>query len=232
MKVPTTDQSVVGQLIELTPDLAATVLRVIDEGWEYAKAAGATPADCERLLTERLRDGMRAAGSRPLSMVVQPGTESESPGASVPDGLTDIPLFLIEIYLQFSDHDPHAIIECKRIAGTNTDLCRKYVVNGIDRFRRGKYSSRHSVAFMVGYVLCGTVGGAASGINGYLVRRGRGPDSLGTSTLDLGHWLRRSEHQRSFGVPIVLHHAFLSFDDDSRPGTVGASAAGCRQQAR
>ena len=216
MKVPTTDRSVVGQLIELAPDLVATVLRVIDEGWEHARAASAAPPDCERLLTKRLRDGMRVAESRPISMVVQPGAESESPGASVPDGLTDIPVFFIEIYLQFSEHDPHAIIECKRVAGTDTDLCRKYVVNGIDdRFRHGKYSSGHSVAFMVGYVLWGTVGDAADGINRYLAGRGRGFDSLGPSTLDAGHWVRQSEHQRSFGVPIVLHHAFLSFDHDA-----------------
>lgn len=215
MKLPTEDRNVAGQLIELGPDLVATVLRVIEEGWARAKAMGATATDLERPLTERLRRGMRTAKSRPESIVVQRGAESlSSQAALVPDGLTDIPLFFLEIYLQSSIQDPHAIIECKRIAGTDTDLCREYVVNGIDRFRDGKYSSRRKAAFMVGYVLMGTIDDATNGVNKYLVGRRRA-ELLAPSTLVVGSWLRESRHQRLAHGLIVLHHAFLSFDDNS-----------------
>ena len=214
MKLPTEDRNVAGERIELGPDLVATVLRVIEEGWVRAKAMGATATDLERPLTERLRRGMRTAKSRPESIVVQRGAESlSSQAALVPDGLTDIPLFFLEIYLQSSVQDPHAIIECKRIAGTDTNLCREYVVNGIDRFRDGKYSSRHRAAFMVGYVLTGTIDDAANGVNKYLAGRQRPTERLATSTVVAGSWLRKSRHQRLTHGLIVLHHAFLSFDD-------------------
>ena len=213
MIVPAPGQNVTGELIELAPDLVATVLRVIEEGWANAKAIGATATDKEVPLTERLRYGMRNAKSRPFSMIVQRGSESLSYRAElVPDGLTDIPLFIWAAYEQSSDQDPHAIIECKRIAGGDGGLRREYVVNGIDRFRDGKYSNRHEVAFMVGYVLMGTIRGAADGINRYLSGQKRAAESLGPSTLVVGRWLRQSKHQRSSGGAIVLHHAFLSFD--------------------
>ena len=216
MKLPTEDRNVAGERIELGPDLVATVLRVIEEGWVRAKAMGATATDLERPLTERLRFGMRTAKSRPESIVVQRGAESlSSQAALVPAGLSDIPLFFLEIYLQSSVQDPHAIIECKRIADTDTDLCREYVVNGIDRFRDGKYASCHKVAFMVGYVLMGTVDDAADGVDRYLTGRQRPTERLAPSTVVAGSWLRESRHQRLAHGLIVLHHAFLSFDGAS-----------------
>ena len=216
MKLPTEEGNVAGEPIELGPDLIATILRVIEEGWARANAMGATATDLERPLTERLRCGMRTAKCRPESVVVQRGTESlSSQAALVPDGLTDIPLFLLEVYFKSSVQDPHAIIECKRIAGTDTDLCREYVVNGIDRFRDGKYSSRHRAAFMVGYVLVGTIDDAAKGIDKYLAGRRRVAEGLVPSTVVAGPWLRESRHQRLAHGLIVLHHAFLSFGSDS-----------------
>ena len=211
MKLPTEDHNVAGQLIELRPYLVATVLKMIEEGWAYAKEIGATAKDLERPLTERLRCGMRNAKSRPESIIVLSSAESRSSQASlVPDGLTDIPLFLLEIYFQSSVQDPHAIIECKRIAGTDKDLRREYVVNGIDRFRDGKYSSRHKAAFMVGFVLRGTVDDAANGVNKYLAGRKR-TERLIPSTFLVRSWLRESKHRRLAHGLIVLHHAFLSF---------------------
>ena len=101
-------------------------------------------------MTERLRDGMRTAlssGELPWTrtLVVLPGTESRSrPEVLRPDGRTDISILWIEIFLRFGEHDPHAIIECKRIAGADSGLCREYVVEGIDRFRTGKYAANHA----------------------------------------------------------------------------------------
>lgn len=125
-------------------------------------------------MTERLRDGMRSelkSKGHPWgkTLVVLPGTESRSDGAVViPDGRTDIPLMLIEVFLRTQEHDPHAIIECKRIIGSDTHLCREYVVEGVDRFRTGKYGQNHAFGFMVGYVLSGTAAEAADGVNAYL----------------------------------------------------------------
>lgn len=214
MIVPAENQNVAGRLIELAPHLVITILQVIKEGWAHAKATGATAADNERPLTEHLRRGMRTANGRPDSMVVQRGTESLSSQAAVePDGLTDIPLFFIEIFMQYLDHDSHAIIECKRLAGGDSRLRREYVVNGIDRFRDGKYASHHTAAFMVGYVLVGTIDDAADGVNKYLAGQRRVGESLGPSTVVLQPWFRESKHPRHIHGPIALHHAFLSFGD-------------------
>lgn len=106
-------------------------------------------------MTERLRDGMRSAvKNASWNLIILPGTESRSKSSVLlPDGRTDIPLMMIEVFSRTQEHDPHAIIECKRIAGSDTHLCREYVVEGIDRFASGKYGENHAVGFMVGYVL-------------------------------------------------------------------------------
>ena len=134
------------EYIELGPDIAAAILVTLDAGWESASTLPDVTAEAgEVAITERLRDGMRVALKTrryPWSqnMVVLPGTESRS-NASVlrPDGRTDIPIFLIEVFFGAQDHDPHAVVECKRIAAGDRRLCRAYVVEGVDRFRTGKY---------------------------------------------------------------------------------------------
>lgn len=112
-------------------------------------------------------------------MIVLPGTESRSKANMLlPDGRTDIPLMMIEVFLRTQEHDPHAIIECKRISGSDTHLCREYVVEGVDRFASGKYGENHAVGFMVGYVLSGTSVEAATGVNAYLGRVSRTAERL------------------------------------------------------
>ena len=87
-------------------------------------------------------------------MTVLPGTESRSsPDLPKPDGRTDIPILFQEIREELDEHDPHAIVECKRVAGSDAGLCRLYVVEGIDRFKTGKYAGNHAVGFMAGYLL-------------------------------------------------------------------------------
>ena len=147
------------------------------------------------------------------NICVLPGTESRStPSARRPDGITDIPIAFTEIREAYGDHDLHAIIECKRIAGSDTDLCRRYVLCGIDRFKKGKYASSHVSRFMAGYLLSGSPQWATCGINRYLDSRERGDDRLGACSLRDEPWARSSVHQRpELKVPITLHHAFLGF---------------------
>ncbi|MXX39333.1 MAG: hypothetical protein F4Y91_08375 [Gemmatimonadetes bacterium] len=168
-------------------------------------------------MTERLRDGMRCAlksghFSWSQSMIVFPGTESRSrPEVLVPDGRTDISILWIEVFFRFGEHDPHAIIECKRIAGANTDLCREYVVEGIDRFRIGKYSGNHSIGFMAGYLIAGDANAAVLRINRYLNSKSRCAENLKPSNLISESWVWGSSHPRTTNSPIELHHAFLAF---------------------
>ena len=212
MRMPAEDRAAVGQPIDLAPETMVAILRVIEEGWARAQVRGATAEIKEVPLTEKLRDGMRLANSRPPSMIVLAGTETRStPDVPKPDGHTDIPLMCINIFLQFAEHDPHAIIECKRVAAGDADLCREYVVNGIDRFRDGKYSGRHTAAFMAGYVLVGTFDAVVHGINSYLARQRRLGERLEPSTLINDPWCRESKHARLAHGPIALYHAFLSF---------------------
>ena len=145
-------------------------------------------------------------------MTVLPGTESRSsPDLRKPDGRTDIPIFFQEIREELDEHDPHAIVECKRIAGNDADLCRQYVVEGIDRFKTSKYAGNHAVGFMAGYLLSGDASAAAGGINRYLTGQRRQPELLGRSSIPDAPWVRSSRHPRSpLAGPIDLHHAFLA----------------------
>lgn len=209
--VPTTNGR---QFIDLVPEIATTILRTVESGWKLASnSSDVNTEDKEVPMNERLRRGMRSVldGSpwRHI-MFVLPGTESTSRSeATSPDGRTDIPIFVIELAFRFDDHDPHAIIECKRIAGNDRQLCREYIVAGIDRFRTGKYAGNHSTGFMVGYLIAGYASTAVDGINNYLNGKKRGTEHLERSTLISEPWVWRSSHPRSNPPPIEIHHAFL-----------------------
>ena len=207
------------EFIELTPDITAAILLTLMVGWQHAIAFPDVNAQSgEVVLTERLRDGMRSQlKSKGLpwakTLMVLPGTESRSSTlVLIPDGRTDIPLILIEIFLRTQEHDPHAIIECKRIAGPDTHLCREYVVEGIDRFRTGKYGQNHAVGFMVGYLLTGDASKAVAGINAYLTRKSRNAEQLRSTNAAEGisNWV--SQHLRTApSAPINLYHSFFGF---------------------
>ena len=219
MKLPFDVTTTAGRrFINLAPDIATAVLRTVEVGWEFASQSRDVNVEAGEVeITERLRDGMRRAlGLKGMrwgkKMAVLPGTESRSrPDMLVPDGRTDIPILSIEIFLRFGEHDPHAIIECKRVAGNNAHLCREYVVEGIDRFRSGKYSGNHSTGFMVGYLLAGNEQMAATRINKVLTGRSRCRENLKPSDLVHEPWAWGSSHPREEVSPIDLHHAFLSF---------------------
>lgn len=216
MRIPYDAPAPLGkEFIELAPEVTAAILLTLMTGWKRAVASVDVNANTgEVLITERLRDGMRdALKSENLpwakTMVVLPGTESRSVSAVIPDGRTDIPIMLVEIFVRTQEHDPHAVIECKRISGSDTNLCREYVIEGVDRFRTGKYSYNHAIGFMAGYVISGTTDDAVLGVNAYLCRTSRQSEQLGLAdACDAPTWI--SEHTRSSSSPIVLRHAFLS----------------------
>lgn len=219
MKLPVDGSSTSGRhFIDLEPDITWTILRTVKVGWTIAlQAPDVNTCALEVPLTERLRDGMRQAVNREGSslretLVVLQGAESRSrPEVLVPDGRTDIPILCIRIYFRFREHDPHAIIECKRIADDDARLCREYVVEGIDRFRTGQYSGNHSTGFMIGYLISGNEQAAVIGINSYLNRNSRPDEILQPSDeiTNLGVWTSR--HPRAATSPIKLHHSFLAF---------------------
>ena len=221
MRIPYETPPALGrEFIELGPEVVAVILLTLAAGWQRACAAEDVNANAgEVLMTERLRDGMRGAlRNSPWKLIVLPGTESRSKASVVlPDGRTDIPLMLIEVFLRTQEHDPHAVIECKRIAGSDTHLCREYVVEGMDRFVREKYGENHAIGFMVGYVLFGSPSESADGVNAYLRRVSRS-DCLAPSDISDGTW--QSLHARSKpSMPIRLHHAFLGFAGTSASRT-------------
>ena len=222
MRLPRDVPATAGRpFIDLGPEISVAILRTVEAGWALAlKSPDINANAAEVPMTERLRDGMRSAlngGKLPRTMIVLPGTESRSrPDVLLPDGRTDIPILWIEIFLRSGEHDPHAIIECKRIAGDDRDLCRKYVVKGIDnRFRTGKYAGNHAAGFMAGYLIAGDAGAAARGVNRYLnaghgSRAPRCAENLKPSTLVAEPWAWASHHPREAAPAVALHHAFLS----------------------
>ena len=200
---------------DLNEDTFVAILRTITDGWEIARQNPKMHLEPKEVpITECLRDGMRIALKHlpwRKSLIVPPGTESRSTLETlIPDGRTDIPLYLIEIFLQYDEHDPHAIIECKRVAESNSHLTREYIVEGVDRFQSGKYGRNHSKGFMVGYILSGTPLGVVAGINKFLGKHGRNSEQL-KSTSFVGCGLTwESQHQRGkYNKPIDLHHAML-----------------------
>ena len=219
MSLPSEASSIAGRpFIRLGDVVAHSIMQTLKAGWELARESADMHAGrTEVEITEQVRDAMRCvlnSGKVPWgkSMIVLPGTESRSSeGMLVPDGRTDIPLVLIKVFIRYGDHDPHAIIECKRISGKHTQLCRRYVKEGIDRFKSRKYASNHSNGFMAGYLIEGDSIAAVARINSQLNKRSRRDEALTCSTLNSDRWLWRSQHPRTASAPITLHHGFFRF---------------------
>lgn len=216
MRIPYGQRTVAGrQYIELKPDGVAAILRTIDEGWAIARRHSAVHQGAgEVVITECLRDGMREAlRSLPWgkALAVLPGTESRSRAeVIIPDGRTDIPLYVIEIFFDLLDHDPHAIIECKRVAGSDRRLIREYVAEGIDRFRSGKYGASHSIGFIAGYVIAGDIESAVASINRLLRRTIRAAECLEPFEAVEGQFCYQSRHRReATATHIDLYHSML-----------------------
>lgn len=217
MRIPHQSAGVIGrQFIALGPEIVAAILLTLQGGWAAANIDAGVAAKGEVEMTERLRDGMRAAlnsGRLPWSksFIVALGMESRSMlTITTPDGRTDIPIYVVEVFLRYGEHDPHAIIECKRLDGGDRHLCREYVVEGVDRFRTGKYAENHAAGFMAGYLLRGGASEAAGGVNAYLSRVRRTAEQLAASDIadDPSFW--HSTHPRAHPRPsIKLHHALL-----------------------
>jgi hypothetical protein len=212
--------------IDIDADVAAVVHDIIDEGWAIACRDPAMSATLGEVpTTELLRDGMRAALRTPESrasevrkeIVVMPGAEWKSDANMTrPTVVLDIPLYFIRYLAE--EHDPHATIECKRLAAGVPKLARQYVVQGIDRYCRRHYADNQSRAFMVGYVIAGTAPDAVADVNNYLAKKGRQGEALvfQHASLSGGRW--QSSHPRNPApVPIVLHHAVLTVVSQAVP---------------
>lgn len=216
MRIPLGQSAAIGRAyINLGTDITLTILRTIEAGWALAASNPAVhPKADEVAMTETLRDAMREAlrvHKFPWrkTMIIAPGSESRSkPGLTAPDGRTDIPLYLTRVYARSGEHDPHAIIECKRVAAGNSNLAREYVIEGVDRFRTGKYSENHARGFMVGYVLSGTPQAVVDGVNSYLSRSHRLSDRLEASLPKMSGWVSRHAREAP-REPVLLHHAML-----------------------
>lgn len=217
MPATSADRGALGrQAIDIHRERSEAILQVVDAGWKSASASPRAHAGGEVEITECLRDGMRAALAESAAdwskkMTVLPGTESRS-SADVPkpDGRTDVPIFFSDLREEYNEHDPHAIVECKRVAGNRTDLCRKYVRCGVDRFATGKYARNHAVGFMVGYLLSGDAASSAACINAHLTRTQRQSEHLGPCVIADRPWARSSRHPRAAPADrIALHHALF-----------------------
>jgi len=218
VRLPLGQSAAIGRrFIDLGPELTLAVIRTVEAGWPIALARPEVTVHANEVtITECLRDAMRTALVRHRfpwrkTMIIAPGTESRSqPDMTVPDGRTDIPLFLTRVFVRSGEHDPHAILECKRVAAGDATLAREYVVEGIDRFRIGKYAENHRRGFMVGYILAGTPQGVVDGINAYLIGRSRRPETLSSSPIADAQVFWESEHPRTAdGRPIAVQHALL-----------------------
>jgi hypothetical protein len=218
LRLPLGQSAAIGRaFIDLSPELTLAVVRTVEAGWSIALARPeVTPQADEVTITECLRDAMRAALVQyrfpwRKTMIVAPGTESRSRAGMVsPDGRTDIPLFLTRVFSRSGEHDPHVILECKRVAEGDAGLAREYVIEGIDRFRTGKYAENHRRGFMIGYLLSGSAQGVVEAVNRYLAGRSRHVEALAPSAVACALDAWESKHPRKSSGPIALHHAMLA----------------------
>lgn len=209
-------RSAAGTPLHIGEDHVVAILVLIRLGWKSAmEHSEVSPQTLEVDLNAYLRQGMcdvvDANGVRFAPHIsVFPGTESTKPGEVVPSGRTDISIILHHLPRR---HDPHTVIECKKVSGAHARHCRRYVVDGIDdRFKSGKYAKNDLVAFMTGFVFAGTIGEAVACINRHLIRKKRGDELLNDSTVGERR-TRTSRHSRCHVEEnIELHHAFVSFD--------------------
>lgn len=218
MRLPLGQSAAIGRtFIDLNAELTLAIVRTVEAGWPIALARREVTPDADEVtITECLRDAMRVALEHHRfpwrkTMIIAPGTESRSRVAMVaPDGRTDIPLFLTSVFARSGEHDPHVILECKRVAEGNADLAREYVKEGIDRFKTGKYGENHRRGFMVGYLVSGSAQRVVDAVNRYLARRSRHAEALVPSAVAVTLAAWESEHPRSNGGAIALHHAMLA----------------------
>lgn len=99
-------------------------------------------------------------------------------------------------FARSGEHDPHVILECKRVAEGDARLAREYVVEGIDRFRTSKYAENHRRGFMIGYLVSGNEQGVVDAVNRYLARCSRHAEALVPSATGLATTGWESEHPR------------------------------------
>lgn len=194
-----------------------TILWMIWCGWAHVMAVGDVDSTCDEVpITTRLRQGMRKVVPD-KDIWVREGEESRSrEDVLSPDGRTDIPIAFTSIREELDEHDPHAIIECKRVAESDSTLCREYEIQGIRRFVSGskadpdwpKYVANHALGFMAAYLLSGSTAGAVAAIN----RRLGEAEHLRSWPRLRQDWMRTSVHSRKAPLgPITLSHVFLPF---------------------
>lgn len=199
----TLDDWEAGRSVELAQGQVQTVLKAIADGWEAAAENDALEATLgERKMTRWLIGGIRRT-MRDLGMTVARGTET--PEGNVPD----ICINFQRLREEEDEHEPHVVVECKRVAGSDSDLCGRYVRQGMSRFTEAKYGKRRSHGFMVGYLTSGSVVDAVAGVNVYLTRHWSETDRLEQAHIlaSLEAW--QSHHSRSHEAPIVIMHQFL-----------------------
>ena len=182
-----------------------TVLKAIADGWAAATENDMLKASLgERELTRWLIVGMRRT-MRDLGVTVARGTET--PEGNVPD----ICISFQTLREEEDEHEPHAVVECKRVAGSDSTLCARYVRQGLIRFKERKYGKRRAHGFMVGYLLSGSGDEAVRRINVFLARHWSEVDWLWKTELPTSLSMWRSRHSRPAEQPIEVMHQFLAF---------------------
>ena len=140
-----------------------------------------------------------------LGVTVARGTETSE--GNVPDICISFQILREEE----DEHEPHAVVECKRVAGSDSTLSARYVHQGLIRFKERKYGKRRTHGFMVGYLLSGSDDEAVERINVYLVRHWSDADCLQRTELPTSLAVWQSRHSRTAEEPIEVMHQFLAF---------------------
>lgn len=194
-----------GRSVELARGQVLTVLTAIADGWQAAIGNDSlTTRLDEPEVTRWLIGGMRRT-MRGLGVTISRSTETAE------GNKPDICISFQRLREEEGEHEPHVVVECKRVAGDDSGLCGLYVRKGMSRFKERKYGKRRFHGFMVGYLTSGSSDEAVEGINAYLVRHWSDADCLSKTKLSTSLEVWQSRHSRPTEEPIDLMHQFLAF---------------------
>ncbi len=207
------------QFIDIHGERCDAILQILEAGWKRASDYPEVhPGAGEVEITERLRDGMRAVFGGGSRRVVQ--KDDRVAGDRVAVEPARFEARRTHGHSDLLQRHPRGVRRTRSTRdrraqtghGNRAELCREYVIEGINRFVTGKYAGNHAFGFMAGYLLSGDAASAATRINAYLTGKGRRSERLGLSSFPAAPWARRSRHRRPDSAePIVLHHAFFGF---------------------
>ena len=195
-------------------NIIATVVALIEEAWKSVRKhkdinrASSEPTIAGVLYRElwKAKKKLGIADDKPPRIDDEASSRRNDESVK-PDGRIDF-----KFIYTYTEHGFFGL-ECKRVSGSDADLAKEYVRQGLMRFVEGKYSPGHQAAAMLGFVIDGDTPGSVSLIQNAVSEEGstvriknlwKPTDVFGKYS----HLYTTSHLQRGQTYPITILHFF------------------------